>query len=130
MNVCLDNIFWSADRFGTRLGTILQQHETEPRMKRWDDCVDGQGQGKSLKLLQRWDYCVQGQGQGKSLKLLQRWDYCVQGQGKSLKLLQMFVGSIFSVPLNSWQPNYWCYGTVTNNQTKCKQSGCILTVTL
>jgi len=85
---------------------ILQHHETEPRMKRWDDCVDGQGQGKSLKLLQRWDDCVEG-----------------QGQGKSLKLLQMFVGSIFSGPLISWQPNYWCYGTVTNNQTKCKQSG-------
>ena len=45
MNVCLDNVFWIAEHFVTKLGMVMQRHEPEGRT---DFFFYLQGQGHSV----------------------------------------------------------------------------------
>ena len=48
MNVCLDDVFWSADHFVTKLGMIMQQHEPECHAEKLVHCLQCQDHSEGI----------------------------------------------------------------------------------
>ena len=49
VNVCLDDIFWTADHFATKLGLIVHYHKQGCLIKTLDYCVQDQGHSECSK---------------------------------------------------------------------------------
>ena len=67
-NVCLDDIFRTADHFDTKLGVVMQHHEPEYCADKLVSCLQCQGRSKGLydqnmttstHLLNSWSICNQ-----------------------------------------------------------------------
>ena len=134
-NVCLDDIFWSAEHFFTKLGMVMQHHEPECHTEKKKVCyLQGQGHSKgscdqnmtlstiSSTLLISWQqnlvwwYIIISQS-----VLWKKMDNCIQSQGHSegSKCQCLSRWYLLNTP-NILLPNsvLWC---ITMSQSACKK---------
>ena len=135
VNVCPDDVFWTANHFGNKLGMVMQHHEPKCQAEKWVQCLQCQGYNEnshnqnmtiSLYFLNYWSICK---------PTVEKLDSCSQGQGHSegSKCQWMFVQMISSEMQNILLPSmaWWCSIMSQNVMQKQKmESSCDQNITL
>ena len=138
VNICLDNIFWRAAPFVTKLGMVMHHRGPECCAKRLFGFLQGQVKVKAHIIRYDCFYHIYWTDHPFTTKfkwmvhhhnLEWRWKiglFCSRAKSQwrfkiSLNLCQSFV--FCTTDLSSTKLGYWCTVRITNNQTEYNKVG-------